>query len=115
MNNKVIKMRHWATGMKCLMESLGFAETWLNQLDNIPNSNIISEHKYEISFCNIGVAISTILLSWNIIVCLKHLLVLKSIWNALLMMNFERVLLLLGSQHIIWKLNVGDIITFQEI
>ena len=39
--NQVIKRRHWANGMKCLMESLGFAETWLNQLDNIPNFNII--------------------------------------------------------------------------
>ena len=39
--NQVIKVRHRATGMKCLMESLGFAETWLNQLDNISNVNII--------------------------------------------------------------------------
>ena len=38
---QVIKWRHWATGMKCLMESLGFAETWLNQMDNIPDFNII--------------------------------------------------------------------------
>ena len=27
--------------MKCLMESLGFAETWLNQLDSIPNFDIL--------------------------------------------------------------------------
>ena len=40
-HTQVIKRRHWATSMKCLMESLGFAETWLNQLDNIPNFNII--------------------------------------------------------------------------
>ena len=39
--NQLIKRRHWATGMKCLVESLGFAETWLNQLDNIPEFNII--------------------------------------------------------------------------
>ena len=40
-NNQVIKRRHCATGMKCLMESLGFADTWLIQFDNFPNSNII--------------------------------------------------------------------------
>ena len=38
-NNQVIKRRHWATGIKCLMESLGFDEPWYTQLDNTPNFN----------------------------------------------------------------------------
>ena len=39
--NQVIKKRHWATNMKNLMESLGFANAWTNQYEAIPNINVI--------------------------------------------------------------------------
>ena len=35
--HQVIKKRHWATNMKNLMESLGFANAWTNQYEAIPN------------------------------------------------------------------------------
>ena len=57
--NQLIKRRHWATGMKCLMESLGFAETrirdqvlqhWCSHINNTPNLEYYSMFKTSFGF-----------------------------------------------------------------
>ena len=98
--------------LRFVIVALPFLFTSFNQLDNIPNFSIIRTRIRD-----------QFLQHWcshiNNTSKLEYYSIFKTSFGfekyLECIINVKRVLLLLGSQHIIWKLNVGDSITFQQI